>query len=90
MTDRLRHFSRIAVIPLMDVIDAVRHTLSAVETVVLSEDFELPHLGGRKFRGRCIYVISLIHSVFPYGWNGGLSRKYLRAGCKPDGIPSVL
>jgi hypothetical protein len=46
MTDRLRHFPRISVIPLMDVIDAVRHTLSAVETVVLSEDFELPHLGG--------------------------------------------
>ncbi len=46
MADRLRHFPLIAVIPLMDVVDAVRHALPAVETVILSNDLELSHLSG--------------------------------------------
>ena len=46
MTDWLRHFPLVAVIPLMDVIDAVRHTLCAVETVILSDDLEFSDLGG--------------------------------------------
>ncbi len=90
MTDRLGHFPRVAVISLMDVVDAVCHALSAVETVILSDDLELPDLGGEQFCGRGIYVKSLIHSVFPYGWNEGLSRRSLRAECTPDEIPSVL
>jgi hypothetical protein len=46
MTDRLRHFPRVAFISAVNVIDAVGHTLSAVEAVILSDDLELPHLGG--------------------------------------------
>ncbi len=46
MTDRLCHFPRVAFIPLMDVIDTVCHTLSAVEAVILSDDLEFPDLGG--------------------------------------------
>ncbi|MBA7715693.1 hypothetical protein ES703_124747 [subsurface metagenome] len=46
MIHRLRHFPLVPVIPLMDIVDAVRHAPPAVETVVLPDDLELPDLCG--------------------------------------------